>query len=112
MEFDKFVEITFTKESKEFQPPQSFIDAAKAIVRHRSKSGMCEDEVLLQKFYDCVEFYKQVFSFAEGEFNHSDVDKIVAAIDAVGPQVEIKKPVKHQGKFLCELSLFSDKSAN
>jgi hypothetical protein len=87
MRFDNCVEVTFTKESSEFQPPDAFIKAANAVINH--KGGFCTDNILLQKFHDCVEFYQSVFNFKEGEFNFEDVDNVLDKINTKGPLKEI-----------------------
>lgn len=91
MKFDNFIEVAFTKESSEFQPPESFIKAATDILTN--DKPFCEDEALLQKFYDCVEFYQSVFNFKEGEFNHADVDSVLSNIETKGPTIQVRSKV-------------------
>ena len=96
MEFDEFQYITFTCESEVFSPPQSFIDCTNEILQNRSKSVMWEDETLLERFYNWVEFYRDAFSFKEGEYNNKDVQAVIRLIDTKGPDLKIvrHKPVK------------------
>lgn len=100
LEFDQFVEIEFTKESEHFPPPEAFVKAANEVIYYKGKPSFCEDEALLKKFYDCVEFYRSVFRFGEGEFNQSDVDNVIGVIDTKGPEIKVKKPQpKTKGKY-------------
>lgn len=50
-------------------------------------------EALYQQFYECVEFYRNIFSFEEGRFNLTDVDNIIQSIPLKGPLIEIKPKV-------------------
>eukprot|EP00345_Euplotes_harpa_P008239 CAMPEP_0168333156 /NCGR_PEP_ID=MMETSP0213-20121227/9419_1 /TAXON_ID=151035 /ORGANISM="Euplotes harpa, Strain FSP1.4" /LENGTH=316 /DNA_ID=CAMNT_0008337385 /DNA_START=287 /DNA_END=1233 /DNA_ORIENTATION=+ len=51
----------------------------------KDHAPFCEDERLTQKFYDCVEFYRDLFTFKEGEYNSKDVEAILSLVDAKGP---------------------------
>ena len=96
MDFDEFQYITFTCESEVYSPPQSFIDWTNKILQHNSKSPMWDDDMLLDHFYNCVEFYRDAFSFKEGEYNNRDVKAVISLIDTKGPDLKLvrRKPIK------------------
>ena len=89
LEFDEFLYLTFTYESTNFSPPQSFIDWANAILNSHSYTALCEDETLLEHFYNWVEFYRDVFNFKEGAFNKEDLKAVMSLIDSKGPLLKI-----------------------
>ena len=76
-------------------PPQAFIDAANDILN--SKSSFCEDHSKLQRFYDVVEFFQDVFGFQPGNLNPSDVDGVMTSLTGEVPE-ELSKSGKSENR--------------
>lgn len=55
--------------------------------------------MLLEHFYNCVEFYRDAFSFKEGDYNNRDVKAVISLIDTKGPDLKLvrRKPMKVTG---------------
>lgn len=100
MEFEELLYITFTCESQVFSPPLPFIECAQNILKEEVGSKTYNDETLLQYFYNCVEFYRDAFSFKEGDHNKKDVEAVMSLIDVKGPEIKVyhKKVMQLLGK--------------
>ncbi|CAI2365322.1 unnamed protein product [Moneuplotes crassus] len=94
LQFDNKVEVSFTEESHEFQPPQAFIDVVDQIVSADQKE--LEDDRLYQQFYECVKFYQKLFNFESGKCNTVDALNVINSIPSKGPLIQKKATVPTQ----------------